>query len=200
MKDLIQKHKTLLAVFLVSVLVGGFLFFAVSSKVVAMINYHPIWKGDFDEVVGLMVKYYDVENQHSSTDIVSSEFFKDEDLLKGMQKEALSRMIEYKIIAMELENSSPDWMDVAQSKIETAVLKITEKEKFEEGIIAVYGMNLFDFKSKVLMPQAQFEILSEELKKQDKPYEKWIIEEKEKIKVRIFIDGLKWEEGKVVIK
>ena len=61
-------------------------------------------------------------------------------------------------------------------------------------------MSIDDFKGKVLVPQAQFEILSEELKKQNKNYDQWMKEEKNKLNISIMVDGLVWKDGEVIIK
>lgn len=199
-KELILKHKFISAIFLTSLFFGGFAYFAISSNVVAMVNYRPIWKSDMDEVVGLMIKYYDSANKGSSTDISSSEFFKDKYLLKNVKKEALTRIVEYKILSMKLEKINPNWRKLAQSKIDNAFSKIGEKDKFEQGVKYLYGMNADDFKGKVLMPQAEFEILSDELKKQGLSYDDWMKSEKKGLKISVMVDGLEWKDGEVAIR
>lgn len=199
MKDLILKHKVIFSVFLVSVIFGGFIFFTISSSVVALVGYSPIWKNDFNEVVDLMAKYHESASSGNETNISGSDFLKDEYLLKNVQKEALTRIIEYKILSMELENINPDWRKSAQSKIDSAISKIDEKNNFEQGIVYLYGMSLNDFKGKILIPQAQFEILSDELKKQNKNYDQWMKDKKKNIDIRIMIDGLEWKNGEVQI-
>lgn len=187
------------SVFFVSVVFGGFLFFYVSLGVVALVDYKLIWKKDFNETLDLMIKYYDVSGHNMTTDVSGSNLLEDKDFLKQMQKETLGRMIEYKIIAMELEKINPDWRELARIKIDNATLKIKEQEKFEEGVRTLYGMSFSEFERKVLMPQAQFEIMSEELKKQNKNYDEWLKEKKRGLNVRIMIEGLEWKDGEVII-
>lgn len=200
LKQLIKKHKFILSLFSVSLIGGGILFFGISSSVVAMVDGRPIWKKDFNEVVDLMVKYYDTAGgHHDATGLAEPEILKDKDLMKRIEKETLSRMIEYKILVVGLKEMRSDWSDVAEAKIEGAMKNIKEGDKFEEGLKTLYGMDPESFRGKVLIPQAQFEILSEELKKQNKNYDQWMKEEKEKSSIRIMIDGLIWKEGEVVI-
>ena len=101
---------------------------------------------------------------------------------------------------MELEQINPKWRQLAQLKIDSALSKIEEKDRFEQGVGYLYGMSIDDFKGKVLVPQAQFEILSEELKKQNKNYDQWMKEEKNKLNISIMVDGLVWKDGEVIIK
>ena len=107
MKELILKHKVIFSIFSMSLIVGGFGYFAISSRVVAVVDYSPIWKSDLDEVIGLMAKYHDSVSQSNSTDVVGSEFLKDQYLLENVRKEALARIIEYRILSMELEQINP---------------------------------------------------------------------------------------------
>lgn len=200
MKDLILKYKFILATSVTSLILGGFIYFAISSSVAAMIDYQPIWKSDLNEVVGLMVKYYESANQGNSTGVSDSEFLKDRYLLRNVQRETLTRIIEYKILSMELEKMNPNWRKLAQSKIDDALSRIGEKGKFEQGVNYLYGMNADDFKGKILIPQAQFEILSDELKKQGLSYDEWMKSEKKKMNIRIMVDGLEWKDGEVIIE
>lgn len=201
LKQLFKEHKFILSLFFVSLIGGGVLFFGISSGIAAMVDGKPIWKKDFNETVSLMVKYYDTAGgHHDATEISESEITKDKDLMKRVQKESLERMIEYKIMTLGLEKMNPDWDKSAQAKISDALKKVKENDKFEEGVKALYDMSQADFKGKVLIPQAQFEILSEELKKQNKNYDEWMKEEKEKASVKIMVDGLEWKEGEVQIK
>lgn len=200
LKQLIEKHKFILSLFFVSLIGGGILFFGISLSVIAMVDGQLIWKKDFNETVDLMAKYYDTAGgHHDATGLAESEILKDEDLMKRIKKEALSRMIEYKILVVGLEKMNPDWGKSAEAKIEEAMKNIKENDKFNEGVKALYGMDQASFKGKVLIPQAQFEILSEGLKKQGKNYDQWIKEKKEKASVRIMIDGLEWGDGEVQI-
>lgn len=198
--EFIIRHKLVLGLFSVSLVGGGILFFGVSSSIVAMVDGKPIWKKDFNETVSLMMKYYDTaDGQHVATEISESDVLRDTDLMRRVQKEALERMIEYKIMVFGLEKIKPDWEKSAQVKISDALKKVKETDKFEEGVKTLYGMNQADFKGKVLIPQAQFEILSDELKNQGKKYDQWMAERKEKASVRIMIEGLKWKDGEVII-
>lgn len=199
-KDLVLKHKFISAIFLTFLFLGGFVYFAISSNIVATIDYRPIWKSDLNEVVGLMAKYYELTNQNNSTGVSDSEFLKDKYLLKNVQRETLTRIIEYKILSMELERINPGWRKLAQAKIDSALSKIGEKGRFEQGVNYLYGMNADDFKGKVLIPQAQFEILSDELKKQGLSYDEWMKSEKKKLNIRIMADGLGWKDGEVIIE
>lgn len=200
LKQLIEKHKFILSLFVVSLLAGGVLFFGISSSIVAMVDGRPVWKKDFNEAVDLMVKYYDTAGgHHDATGFAETEILKDEDLMNRIKKETLSRMIEYKILVSGLEKINPDWGEDAEARIEEAMKNVKESDRFNEGVKALYGMDSAVFKGKVLVPQAQFEILSEELKKQNKNYDEWMKEEKEKVSVRIMIDDLGWEDGEVVI-
>lgn len=201
LKQFIKEYKFILSIFSVSLIGGGILFFGISSGIAAMVDGKPIWKKDFNETVSLMVKYYNTAGgHHDATEISESEIIKDKDLMKRVQKESLERMIEYKIMALGLEKINPDWEESAQAKISAALKKVEENDKFEEGVKVLYDMSQADFKGKVLIPQAQFEILSEGLKKQNKNYDKWMKEEKEKANVRIMIDRLEWKKGEVVIR
>lgn len=196
-----MSHKFVLSLFLVSLIGGGILFFGVSSSIAAMVDGKPIWKKDFNETVSMIIKYYYAADEYNTaTEISELEIMKDKDLMKRVQKEALERMIGYKIMTLGIEKIKPDWEESAQAKISDALTKVKENDKFEEGVKALYGMSQADFKGKVLIPQAQFEILSEELKKQNKNYEEWMKEEKEKASIRIMIDGLGWKNGEVVIR
>jgi|SRR3989304_2906176 len=194
------KHKAFLSIFLASVVMGGFLVFYISSNMVALINYDPIWKKDFNETLDLVIKYYDISDHHLTTDTSSSSLLKDKYFLKQIQKEALGRMIDYKILNMELEEINPNWRELARIKIDNATLKIKEQEKFEEGVRTLYGMSFYEFERKVLMPQSQFEIVVEELKKQNKNYDEWLKSKKKKLSISIMVDGLEWREGEVAIK
>ena len=167
---------------------------------VALVNYDPIWKKDFNETLDLVIKYYDISDHHLTTDTSSSSLLKDKYFLKQIQKEALGRMIDYKILNMELEEINPNWRELARIKIDNATLKIKEQEKFEEGVRTLYGMSFYEFERKVLMPQSQFEIVVEELKKQNKNYDEWLKSKKKKLSISIMVDGLEWREGEVAIK
>lgn len=198
-KDIIKQHKILLSVFVVSATIGGFIFLYLYSGIVAIVEGELIWKKDLNKTVDLMVKYYDTDSHHSSTSVLESEFFKDENLLKRIQKETITKMIDYKILVSELENRNLDWKSRARAKIDDAISQTKDSVKFEEGVKAIYGMDYSEFKDRVLMPQAQFEILAEELKKENKNYDEWLKNKKKNMKVKIFIDGLEWKDGQVQI-
>lgn len=199
-KDFIIKHKYFFISFSAVFIAGGGLFLFLLYNIAAFVGYQPIWKSDFDEVVNLMVTYYDQSLHYTSTDASASDLLSDDDLRHRVQKDALSRIIEYKILAVGIEKVRPDWESLAEIKIAKAMLAIKESQQFEEGVKMLYGMEYDEFKYKVLMPQAQFEILSEELEKQDKTYEEWLKNQKENINIRIMIEGIEWKEGEVVIK
>lgn len=199
-KDIIKKHKTLLSVFVLSATIGGFAFLYLYSGIVAIIDGKIIWKKDLNETVNLMIKYYDTDSHHSSTSVSGSDFLEDKNLLKRIQRETLTRMIDYKILSSELEVRDLDWKNRASAKIDDAISQTKDSAKFKEGVKAIYSMSYDDFKAKVLMPQAQFEILADELKKENKQYEQWLKDKKKKIEVRIFIDGLEWKDGEIVIE
>lgn len=200
MADFFRKHKHFFISFSAVFIAGGALFLFLLYNIAAFVGYRPIWKSDFDEVVNLMVTYYDQSLHHTSTDASASDLLSDDDLRHRVQKDALSRIIEYKILAAGIEKVRPDWENLSEIKIAKAMLTIKESQQFEEGVKMLYGMEYDEFKYKVLMPQAQFEILSEELEKQGKIYEEWLKNQKENINIRIMVEGLKWENSDVAIK
>lgn len=193
------KHKKLFSIFIAFMVIGGFIFFYTYFNIVAMVEGSIIWKKDFTETVDLINKYYNEGSHSSSTVISQEEILKDPNLLKRIQKDALLKMIDYKILMSELDGGELDWENDANIRINAAISRVEDGSKFENGIKELYGMDYKDFKIKVLLPQAQLEILSEELKKQNKNYEDWIKEERKTAEVKIFIDGLRWEEGEVQI-
>lgn len=112
---------------------------------------------------------------------------------KELRRAVMENLIEQALIAQDLaQRVGKDLPGIVANKI-LSVQK-TDQQTIEKTAKALYGLNLADFKSLVLAPQAQKEILQGRLFLEKQDYEKWLQEAKKNAKVFIITPEFYWQD------
>lgn len=177
-----------------AIVVGVVYFVVTKSYAAAFVNFNAIsvesFENDFEAAFVYYEKALKTYNQGDAAVIES------EEVKKEIQRAVLEKLIGNSIVHRELlaRMSKKE----LESVIENKIGKIEEKSReIEEGIKDLYGFSLEDFKSRVLTPMAEQEILEGRLFLENKNFDEWLKEEKAKARVIILISGFKWEDGQV---
>lgn len=177
-----------------AIVVGVVYFVVTKSYAAAFVNFNAIsvesFENDFEAAFVYYEKALKTYNQGDAAVIES------EEVKKEIQRAVLEKLIGNSIVHRELlaRMSKKE----LESVIENKIGKIEEKSReIEEGIKNLYGFSLEDFKSRVLTPMAEQEILEGRLFLENKNFDEWLKEEKAKARVIILISGFKWEDGQV---
>lgn len=177
-----------------AIVIGVVYFVVTKSYAAAFVNFNAIsvesFENDFEAAFVYYEKALKTYNQGDAAVIES------EEVKKEIQRAVLEKLIGNSIVHRELlaRMSKKE----LESVIENKIGKIEEKSReIEEGIKNLYGFSLEDFKSRVLTPMAEQEILEGRLFLENKNFDEWLKEEKVKARVIILISGFKWEDGQV---
>lgn len=166
---------------------------------VAKVNGHFITFAELSKNYGVAIHFYQSElklNQ-KDLDILNSNESKNE-----IKRAVLESIIENELISEELDRElGNDLVVIVEQKINKIDLG---SEDFKRGSEILYGLSPEDFKKLVLIPRAREEILQGRLFLENNTSTKligeWLMEEKSKAAVTIFVPGLYWNKTGVEVK
>ena len=180
----------------VKVAVAAVIVFALGAIIVGLGYYpvitegnHFISRASFDKNYATASFYY--YNVLRKTYLAET---KEEDVLKPLdiEKTVLEQLVENSIIEREARlELGKDLQDLIQKKIAT----YGDDAKFRDVAKKLYGLSYDDFKNELLVPQAKKDALAAQFFLQGKNFEDWLSEAKKSAKVRVFLNGLRWQDG-----
>ncbi|MDO8466529.1 MAG: SurA N-terminal domain-containing protein [bacterium] len=118
---------------------------------------------------------------------------------RELRRAVLEDLVDQSLIKNDLVfRVGKDLPEIVENKIMTA--QKIDLKTIEETAKMLYGLSLADFKSLVLVPQAQKEILQGRLFLEKKDYEKWLQEAKKNAKVFIVTPEFYWQDMGVKLR
>jgi hypothetical protein len=114
-----------------------------------------------------------------------------------IRRAALDKLISDSLIYKELSSRfKNDFIDAAERNVGQF---ISSNENLEMGAKILYGLDLPEFKERILLPQAYREILEGRMFLADEDFENWLTTARSEAKVLIISPIFSWEDGRVVI-
>ena len=115
---------------------------------------------------------------------------------KELRRAVLEDLVDQALINRDLTTRvGKELPEIVENKIISA--QRADLKTIEETAKMLYGLSLADFKSLVLVPQAQKEILQGRLFLEKQDYEAWLREAKKNAKVFIVTPEFYWEDSSV---
>ena len=113
---------------------------------------------------------------------------------EDIELSVLEQLIENNLVSKEVRHQlGSDLEALMQSKIE----RFGADTDLVQGVRQLYGLNFEDFRNRVLIPQAEREILSGRLFLSGKKIDDWLSEAKQKANVVTFSGQFRWSGGKM---
>ncbi len=161
---------------------------------VAVVNSQIITANRFEIEYAVAYNYYvRALSVSNDTDPRTREFKKE------LRRAVLDNLLEQALVRQDLSSRvGKDLNKIVQGKILNSQ-KIDPKT-LEETARVIYGLDLSEFESLVLVPQAQKEILQGRLFLEKKEYDQWLQEAKKNAKVFIITPEFYWQDGVVRLR
>ncbi len=161
---------------------------------VALVNSQMITANRFEVEYAVAYNYYvRALSASKDTDPRTREFKKE------LRRAVLDNLVEQALVRQDLNQRIGRELDqIVQGKILNS--QKLDPQTIEETARVVYGLDLSEFESLVLVPQARKEILQGRLFLEKKNYEEWLREAKKNAKVFIVTPEFYWEESTVKLR
>ncbi|MBI5079112.1 hypothetical protein HZB06_00325 [Candidatus Wolfebacteria bacterium] len=185
---------TILFVLAAVAIIGVVYLIATKSYPAAIVDFSMISAKSFEKDFQAAIVYYEKALKtynHGDAAVIGSEEIK-----KEIQRAVLDKLIDNAVVRRELTAriGKKELESIIENKIRSIEGKSSE---IEEGIKNLYGFSLEDFKTAVLRPMAEEEILGGRFFSENKNFDEWLKNERTKIRVIILIPGFKWEDGQL---
>ncbi|MDO8430213.1 MAG: hypothetical protein Q7S73_02500 [bacterium] len=111
-----------------------------------------------------------------------------------LRRSTLEKLILDRLVYDELKRrmGKREFQPIAETKIEQF---LKSNANTEEAAKKIYGLNLSDFKDRVLLPQAYQEILEGRMFLNKENFNEWINKEKSSASIIILLSDFEWKEG-----
>ena len=123
----------------------------------------------------------------------------DQEFINVLRAQVLDDLIEKKIITQALHAlvGGERAGGLLDSKI--ASLSVSKRTDLKEAVFKLYGLDWEEFQELVVIPQAERDILKEELYARDgaKDFDEYLRAERKDARVHVFSDYLYWDGGKI---
>lgn len=194
-----MRFSTSLIVFslLVALGVSAYVFVNSAYYPIAFVNFRPITAGAYDEEFKAAFTYY---SQALATYVPKEgeEPVDVEKLRRDLRVATLNDLIENALVEEELKSRVGKELPALVDK---KLLSVNlDKKELPAAVKNLYGLSVEEFRRLVLIPQARREILASRLTEEQKVYETWIGEVKEKARVAILVEGIAWNGREAVSK
>lgn len=134
--------------------------------------------------------YYNALRETVLADIKDAQVLQPGDIKKAV----LEQLIENSLVAREARRElGGDLGELIRKKIAT----YGDDAKIKDAAKKLYDLNYADFKNEILIPQAERDVLAAQFFLHGKDFEDWLKEAKKSARVRVFLNGLRWEDGEV---
>ncbi|MBI4991691.1 MAG: SurA N-terminal domain-containing protein [Candidatus Harrisonbacteria bacterium] len=114
---------------------------------------------------------------------------------REIRRAVLDKLISDLLVYNELNKRFPnEFQAIADNNID----KILEnKSNLEAGIKALYGLNLLEFRERILLPQAYKEILEGRMLLANEKFDNWLKNKRDQASITILIPDLQWDGNSV---
>ncbi len=180
------------AIAIVIIIILGYILVAVKGfGPVAFVGWQPILKKSFDAEMAAYQRAYDA----GSTVFPELQDKKLIEEKKGKvePKKILEKMIQKKII--EIGAGSLRINNLEQEVARHVAASLSERDKLEKSLKALYDWSVEEFKEFYLEPKALKEVVARELQASGQTFGEWFFVLVKDIKVRILIPGYRWDAG-----
>lgn len=187
--------KYLLIILGVIILITGGWFIFDGIYPIAFVGFKSISAKDFNKNYNASLNYYKKALETYSHD---SKTLEADESKKEIKRAVLDNLIESVLIEEELKNelASKDFNILVEKKMS----EISETQIVDKAVETLYGFSYAEFRKRVLEPQAKREIFEGRIALKGENFSDKLTEMKKAARVKIFISGLEWENGSVVIK
>ena len=182
-------------VFLMSAGLGSYFAIRNGFYPVAFVDFNLITKKQIQKDFAAAYKYFQNALLVSGSDPRSLETL---EARREIRRATLDKLIIDELVYEELEvRTNDDFKSIAEKNVEQY---IQNNANISEGAEKIYGLNLADFKSQVLMPQAYKEILEGRMFLTKENFDEWLKNKKSSVRVIILSPDLKWDGSSVKLQ
>lgn len=173
-------------------------FFILGFWPAALVGGKPIFLRDFEENVRASKQFYNANKiQGKIPDLNFEENSKK--TIGVIEKQILNVMIEDRILSFEYDKAGGNnLLKRVEEKI-SSVVENESKTNLTSGISLLYGWNFEEFKKRILKPQALREVLIDDAKKENRNFEDFLRNEKQKANVKVFLLDLRWDKDRLEV-
>lgn len=162
---------------------------------VAVVNFDVVTAKDVNENSSIAYTYFQnmlraYGNDPATLDTAESQL--------EIRRATLEKLILDKIIYHELTSRiNEDFREIARKNIDQY---IENNNNVREGAKLLYGLELSDFKERILLPQAYREILEGRMFLKNEQFDEWLKDSGLNARVLILSPNLQWVEGSVKVR
>ncbi|MEK7192109.1 MAG: SurA N-terminal domain-containing protein [Patescibacteria group bacterium] len=167
---------------------GAYFIFHLGYYPIAIVNGKVIMASSFKNMYASAYQYY-------AKAVGNLEQINNDDFKKELKRQVLNQLIERSLISSALKNLvGQNLENLVKEKISLPAL---DEPDFQESIALLYGLSIADFKTMILEPQAQKEILEKELVNTKTNFSNWLTEVRKTAKVTLLMAGFNWQDGEL---
>ncbi|MBI3638501.1 hypothetical protein HY227_02045 [Candidatus Wolfebacteria bacterium] len=177
--------------------------FLIRNYPVALVNWHFVRSGDFQEDLAVAISYYGKADEAGNKETgIRADITDSEEARTEIKRAVLDKLIEDNLIEQELKKriGDNDLKALVDKKIESAI----SGANIEKEVKFIYGLSMKDFRKKILEPQAKSEILEGRLLLENNlpagGFEEWLLGQRTKAKVVVLLPGFSWNGKEVKAK
>jgi hypothetical protein len=154
---------------------------------IALVNSQLVWGSTVEKEYASALKYYSqMLNTYKGKEVSNQQIKK---IKKEVKQATLDKIIEKMIIA----NNANELIGDEKSKlIEAKVKKYLQDPKLKAAASALFNLSFDDFKTIILIPQAERELLEEQFSSENRDFNNWLKNQKKKAKVYLFTKEYTW--------
>ena len=156
---------------------------------IALVNSQLVWGSTVEKEYASAIKYYSqMLHTYKGEDVGKKQIKK---IKQEIRQATLDKIIEKIIIS---NNSSELIGDKKPKLIAAKVKKYLQDPKLKAAASALFNLSFNDFKTVILIPQAERELLEEQFSSENRDFNNWLKNQKKKAKVYLFTKEYTWTE------
>lgn len=157
---------------------------------IAIVDGSPVWKSTWDQMIEASKNFTNADRRANGHDTYDFSLPTHEGLLRDIEKETLTFLIEDKIALQE----GSVVIDGFGSATGEEIQKIIRDSRQEPAIIAkeVYGLDEEEYRTYILAPQVRRDLLAKRLKNSKRTLEEWFYEMKIRKSVKLYFTSYTW--------
>mgnify|MGYP001561750820 CR=1 FL=1 len=167
----------------------GFVIYQFGFYPIALVNGVPILARVWQRTLNAEKRVVNVRAYASHEKPIDFSSPKNAVLLGLIRKNILTFLIDSVLMSREGSVVVPDLEHLSIQRVNDELAK---NQVTEQAASAVYGLDLATLKESVLVPQARQEILSKTLEADGKNFDDWLLEVRDRAKVRFFFVSFQW--------
>ena len=156
---------------------------------IALVNSQLVWGSTVEKEYASAIKYYSqMLHTYKGEDVSKKQIKK---IKQEIRQATLDKIIEKIIIS----NNSSELIGEKKPKLIAAkVKKYLQDPKLKAAASALFNLSFNDFKTVILIPQAERELLEEQFSSENRDFNNWLKNQKKKAKVYLFTKEYTWTE------